>query len=67
MDDARFICDCTLNGMFYDLSLSGIVEDDNASVRGELYEVPNDRISDIDKYEGEGYLIKEEERSACCQ
>ena len=60
LDDARFICDCTLNGYaLYDLgAYPGIVEDDNASVRGELYEVPNDRISDIDKYEGEGYLYK---------
>ena len=60
LDDARFIGDCTLNGYaLYDLgAYPGIVKDYNASVRGELYEVPNHKISDIDKYEGEGYFYK---------
>jgi gamma-glutamylcyclotransferase (GGCT)/AIG2-like uncharacterized protein YtfP len=57
LDDAEYLGKFTLNGYeLYDLgSYPGIVEG-NDKVKGELYAVSIDKLADIDRYEGEGYL-----------
>jgi gamma-glutamylcyclotransferase (GGCT)/AIG2-like uncharacterized protein YtfP len=57
LDDAEYLGKFTLNGYeLYDLgSYPGIVEG-NDKVKGELYAVSIDKLDDIDRYEGEGFL-----------
>jgi len=57
LDDAEYSGKFTLDGYeLYDLgSYPGIVEG-NDKVRGELYAVSIDKLADIDRYEGEGFL-----------
>lgn len=57
LDDAEYLGKFTLDGYeLYDLgSYPGIVEGTD-KVKGELYAVSIDKLADIDRYEGEGYL-----------
>lgn len=57
LDDAEYLGKFTLDGYeLYDLgSYPGIVEG-NDKVKGELYAVSIDKLDDIDRYEGEGFL-----------
>jgi gamma-glutamylcyclotransferase (GGCT)/AIG2-like uncharacterized protein YtfP len=60
LDNADFKGECTLSGYaLYDLGYyPGIVEDEDGRVKGELYSVPQDKLSRIDIYEAEGSLYK---------
>ncbi|MGH4124347.1 MAG: gamma-glutamylcyclotransferase family protein [Clostridium sp.] len=68
LDGAEFKGECTLNGFaLYDFGYyPGIVEDIEERVKGELYAVPKDKLSEIDIYEAEGTLYKRKMVKVSC-
>jgi gamma-glutamylcyclotransferase (GGCT)/AIG2-like uncharacterized protein YtfP len=52
---AKFIAQGTIKAVLYDLGVGfpGVVEDKNADeVYGEVYELPDDEMDDLDQFEG---------------